>query len=140
TVTVASLGTEIQDTSPKFQTCLANVSLVQEGGAIITANAARVERFSITYTNQLSEDQNVVGSYYLDDVTLLQRTVTVDMDFVVKDAALYQAVYLNGGAIGNAWSPQIYRGALDVTLNSLNMIGATTQPYQLEFVFPGLDF
>lgn len=140
TVTTASLNTETQDSSPKFQTCLASVSLLQQGGATITANAAKVERFALTYTNQLSEDQSIVGSFYLDDITLLQRTVTVDMDFVVKDAALYQAVYLNGGAIPSAWSPQIYRGALGITLNSLSMIGATAQPYQLQFVFPGLDF
>lgn len=141
TVTVASLGAEVQDSSPKFQTCQAAISLQQEGGSgNISASAVKVERFSFNYTNQLSEDESVVGSFYLEDVTLLQRAVQVEMDFVVRDTSLYQAVYMNGGGIPGAWSPQIYRGSLVVTLNSTVNIGATTTPYQLQFTFPGLDF
>jgi hypothetical protein len=132
--------TETQDHSPKFQTCQAAITLTQEGGATISTNANKIERFSLNYANQLSNDESVVGSFYLQDVTLLQRTVTADMDFVVRDAELYKAVYLNGGAVGSAWNPQIYRGTLTLTLNSSVNIASTTQPYQLVLNFPGLDF
>lgn len=140
-VTGASLGSEVFDTTPQFQTCNAAVTLTPEGsGSNISSNAVKVERFSFTYNNSTTNDEFSVGNYYLEDVTLLQRTVTVDMDFVVRDSAVYQAVYLNSGAIPGAWSPTIYRGALTLTLNSGINVPSTTQPYQLVLTFPGLDF
>jgi hypothetical protein len=140
TVTIASLGTETFDTTPQFQTCVATVTLAAEAPSPSLTFPVNLERFSLNYTNVLSEDEYAVGSYYVQDSSLLQRTVTVDMDFVLRDTTLIQAAYLNGATIPNAWSPQIYRGALNVQLNSNTNIGATTQPYQLNFNFPGLDF
>lgn len=141
TITTASLGSEVFDSTPQFQTCQATVQLEQEGGSgNISADSAKTERLSMTYNSHLSNDEFSVGSYYLDDVTLLQRTVTCDIDIVVRDTALYRAVYLNGGAGAQAWSPTIYRGNLLVTLTTSTNIPTTTQPYSLTLNFPGLDF
>ena len=140
TVTVASLGAETMDSTPQFQTCNGTIAFIQEGGSTISANSLKVERLAFNYANNVSQDEFSVGNYYLEDITLLQRTVTVDMDFVVRDTALYQAVYMNAGTIPGAWSPQIYRGALTLTLNSTVNVPTTTQPYQLVLTFPGLDF
>jgi len=140
TVTSASLGTKTFDTSPQFQTCSATVALTQEGGSTISSNANKVERFALAFNNNLSNDELSVGNYYLDDITLLQRTVTVDMDFIVRDAALYQAVYLNGGSIPSAWSPILYRGTLALTLTGTSNIPTSSTPYSCVFNFPGLDF
>lgn len=138
---IASVGAVTTDSTPQFQTALASISLTQEGsGSNISANSIKMERFSLTLANNLSQDEFSVGNLYLDDVTLLQKTINVDMDLIIRDTALYQAVYYNGGSIPSSWSPTVYRGALTITLNSTTNIGTTTQPYQLVINFPGLDF
>jgi|SRR4029077_5292814 len=129
------------DSTPQFQTAVGSVSLIQEGGSgNISANSAKVERFSFNFTNTLSQDEYSVGNFYPDDITLLQRTTTADLDFTVRDSALYSAVYHNGASLPAVWSPTLYRGNLTVTLTSTALIPGTTQPYQLIINFPGLDF
>ncbi len=127
------------DNTPDFQTCVATVSFVnEEGDASISANANLVERISLDFQNHLSEDEFVVGSFYAVDSTLLQRTVNISIDTVIRDPALIRAVYRNGGT--GAWSPTIFRGHLHVSLLSTGLVPATTQPYQLDMDFPGIDF
>lgn len=138
---IASITSPTLDATQPFQTTQATVGLTQEGsGSNISANSIVMERFSMTMTNSISEDETSVGSFYLADITLLQRTLTVDMDLVIRDTALYQAVYYNGNSLPSAWNPTIYRGALNLVLNSSQLIGTTTQAYQLTLNFPGLDF
>lgn len=140
-VTPASLGTETFDTTPPFQTVQATISLTPEGsGSNISANSIKMERFSLNLANNLSEDEFSVGSPYLDDVTLLQKTATVDMDVIIRDTALHDAVYSNGSAAPSTWDPTVYRGALTITLTSGVNVPTTTQPYSLQAQFPGLDF
>lgn len=141
TITIASLGTETFDTTPAFQVCQAAITITNESSSPAITFPTKIERFSLGYTNNISEDEYSVGNYYMDGITLLQRTVTVNMDMVVRDTStFYAATYLNGGTVPSAWSPVVYRGALTITLNSLTNIGSTTQPYQLVLTFPGLDF
>lgn len=140
TITVASLPTETFDSTPQFQTCQAAITFVNESSSPSLTLQTKVERFSLQYANNVSEDEFSVGSFYLDDITLLQRTVMVNLDFIVRSTSFYQAAYLNGSTVPSAWSPQIYRGALTITLNSTSLIGTTLQTYQLVFTFPGLDF
>ena len=136
-----SIGAQTFDSTPQFQSSVGSVSFTQEGsGSNISANAIKFERASITNTNNLSEDEFSVGSFYADDVTLLQRTLDVSLDYIVRDEALYQAVYSNGGSIPTTWQPTIYRGTLTITLTSTANVVSTTQPYQLILSYPGLDF
>ncbi len=138
---IAAITSPTLDTTPQFQTALGTIALTQEGsGSNISANSIRMERFTLNMANSISEDEFSVGNLFLDNVTLLQKAVSVDMDVIVRDTALYQAVYLNGLAIPNTWQPAIYRGSLTITLTSTANIGTTTQPYQLVVNFPGLDF
>ena len=138
---ISTITSPTLDSTQPFQTTQATVALTQEGsGSNISANSIVMERFSMTMTNTISEDETSVGSFFLADITLLQRALTVDMDLVIRDSALYQAVYLNGGSIPGSWSPTIYRGTLTLVLNSSQLVGTTTQPYQLTLAFPGLDF
>lgn len=140
-VASASLGTKTFDTAPQFQTCLASVSFTPEGsGSNISVNSVKSERFAFTYNNNLSNDEFSVGNFGLDDITLLQRTVTAEMDFIARDSALHDAVYYNGSSAPSAWSPTIYRGTLAVTLTSTANIPSTSTPYSCTFNFPGLDF
>lgn len=137
---IAGLPTETFDSTPAFQATSATVTIAAESPSPALTFPTKVERYSMSYNNNISQDEFSVGNLFLDNITLLQRTVQVSMDIVVRDTVFYQAVYLNGGTIPNAWSPAIYRGALTVTLNSTSNIPSTTQPYQLALTFPGLDF
>lgn len=134
-------ATETFDSSPPFQTCLGTIALNGEiSGVPISATSNKMENISVQFGNNLSQDEFSVGNFYADNSTLLQRTVSVSMDFIIRDSGLYQAVYLNGGTIPGAWSPTILRGALSATLTSGTNVPGTTQPYSLAFTFPGLDF
>jgi hypothetical protein len=136
-----TIGTKSFDNAPPFQTCLASLNLTQEGsGTNISSNSVKVERLGFNYNNNLSNDEFSVGSFSLSDITLQQRAVTVDIDFVVRDAAIYEAVYYNGGGLPSSWSPTIYRGNLSVLATSTANIPSTTTPYSCQFNFPGLDF
>jgi hypothetical protein len=111
------------------------VNLVNEvGNASISANSILPERVTVDFQSRISEDEYVVGSYYPQDVTLLQRVLNVSYDTVIRDAALIRAVYRNGGS--GAWSPTIFRGHMTLTLNSSQLVGATTQPYQMIIDLP----
>jgi hypothetical protein len=137
---IALPGTETMDTSPSFQTALATLSLTQEGGSsIIGVNT--IENLNLSFTNNLSNDEYGVGSLFLTGITLLQRLCTVDIDVIVRDTNLYNAVYYNGGSSPQSLSPTLYRGSLTVTLTSSSYIpNSNNTPYSLQIVFPGLDF
>jgi len=140
-ITVASLATKTFDNTPPFQTCLAAMSFKKQGeGTNISANSVKVERLGFTYNNNLTNDEFSVGNYGLDDITLQQRSVTVDMDFIIRDTKIYEAVYYNGATAPTAWSPAIYRGNLGLTATSTANIPTTSTPYSCVFNFPGLDF
>lgn len=127
------------DFGPVFQTCRATVSLVNEsGGVAISPNSALVDSVSLDFTSRLSEDEYVVGSYTPVDITLLQREVSIGYDLVIRDPALRRAVYQNGASTN--WASTVYRGHLSITLDSGQVIGTSTQNYQLTIDIPGMDF
>lgn len=137
----ATLSSKTFDNTPPFQTCLAAMSLKQQGvGTNISSNSVKVERLAFSYNNNLTNDEFSVGNFALDDITLQQRAVTVDIDYIVRDPAIYEAVYYNGGGLPSAWSPTIYRGNLSLTATSTANIGVTSTPYSCVFNFPGVDF
>jgi hypothetical protein len=137
----STIGGQTFDSTPQFQASVGSVTFTPEGnGSNISANSTKFERISITNTNNLSQDEFSVGSFYADDVTLLQRTLEVSLDIIVRDSALYEAVYANGNAVPTSWDPTVYRGTLTVTLNGTANVPTTTQPYQMILAFPGLDF
>lgn len=139
-IALPSIGTEVTDSTPFWTTCTAAVSLLDESNSTAYSNAfaTSVERVSLQYGNQLSQDEFVIGSMTPTGSTMLQRSAQVSLDFIVKDKKLWEAVYLNGATSG-APSAAIKRGALTLTLTSDQNITATTQPYTLTFTFPGLD-
>jgi hypothetical protein len=127
------------DNTTAFNTCVGTVTLNDEvGNSPISANSSLAERISLNFQNNVSQDEFAIGSYYAVDSTLLQRRVDVSFDTVIRDPALIRAVYRNGGT--SAWSPTIFRGHLHITLTSTDVIPSTTQNYQLDIDFPGIDF
>lgn len=127
------------DSTGFFVACSGSISFVDENTSVSFSPtlANSIDRVNLAFRNNLSQDQFVVGSYYPTGVTLLQRTVTATLDVIIRDKAVWEAIYLNGGS--SAWSPTVKRGTLAITLTAANNIGASTQPWQLTFNFPGLD-
>ena len=128
---IAGADVVAQD-GPVFVTCAADVT---EGGAPFI-----VDRIGVELGAQLTDNEFRVGSYYLDDITLLQRAVTIQADVRIKARDLWAKVYRNNGAaptgsgIG-AWSPVLYRTGLVLTLQT-----AETTPQFLKIEIPGIDF
>lgn len=128
------LGADVfVEDAPVFLTCITDVS---SGGAPFI-----VDRLTIEMGAQLTDNEFRVGSYFLDDITLLQRMVQISADVRLKSRDLFSKVYRNGaaapasGARGK-WSPTIYRSDLRVQM----LTGEATQPQALELIIPGLDF
>jgi hypothetical protein len=120
------------DDEPTFITCNADVT---EGGAPFV-----VDRISLEAGAQLSDNEFRVGSYYLDDITLLQRAVTIQADVRIKARDLFAKVYRNSaaapaaGALG-AWSPVLYRSGIVIELRTAEVV-----PQVLRIELPGVDF
>lgn len=115
-----------------FITCSASVS---QGGLDFI-----VDRFSFDIGANLTDNEFRVGSYFLDEITLLQRMVSITADVRIKSRDLFAYVYRNGaaapsGAALGAWDPVIYRTDVSLTLNT-----AETNPQQLILTLPAVDF
>lgn len=127
------------DNTPVFNACQGSVVLQNEvTGLNISANASKAERITLDWQNDVSQDEFSVGNYVPDDITLLRRVVNISYDLIIREPDIIRAVYRNGGS--GAWSPTIYRGHLHLTLSSTQNITGTTQPFQLDMDFPGIDF
>jgi hypothetical protein len=126
---------------------------VPDGPVFLTAHAQVlsegvefiVDRMTIEIGLQLTDNEFRVGSYYLDDITALQRAVTVTCDVRVKSRDLWSKVYRYGGAAPAAgaigsWSPIIYRAGMSLKLFSNAPVTGTAPPQYLEIAMPALDF
>jgi hypothetical protein len=117
---------------PAFATC---ISSVNEGGAEFI-----VDRVALELGSQLTDNEFRVGSFFLDDITQLQRAVQIQMDVRIKRRDLLAKVYRNSaaapgaGALGS-WSPTIYRSSLSIRMNT-----AETATQYLQIDLPGVDF
>lgn len=122
---------ETYDSSPVFETTSGSVKF---GGDA----TKKVTRLTLDFANGLSRDERLIGSYYLDDITMLRRTLRITADCFVDSAAWYQQVY-NGAAGADAWSPTIVSTDLDVKINTGGHITGSTHGY-LRIVVPNIDF
>lgn len=81
----------------------------------------------------------VLGSPYLDDVTIVNQVVTVDATLKWKDATLYRAI-LNGSSTGTAYAGQTFEQDFDLVVYAPETIpstaGVTDRKYELRFSVP----
>lgn len=121
------------------------------GEPFITTNASVrmgnedfiVDRITLNIGAQLTDNEFVVGSYYLDEITMLQRMASAVADVRIRGATARQLmarVYRNGAAAptGTAvgdWSPVIFRSPLTITLQTTE-----TPAQSLTIHFPSIDF
>jgi hypothetical protein len=137
---VAVPGSETFDNSGDFVACQGSISFLDESTSLPFSSALSsnsIERITIAFNNNLATDEYVVGSYYTQGIALLQRTVSLTFDVIIRDKNLHEAIYNNGGS--GAWSPTIKRAAVTVVLTSTTNIPGTTQPWQMTFTLPGID-
>ena len=115
-----------------FLTCNADIT---EGGAPFI-----VDKVSMDIGAQLTDNEFRVGSYYLDDITMLQRSANFQADVRIKSRDLFAKVYRSSAAAPGAgqtgaWSPVLYRSAVSLELRT-----GETDPQFMRFDFPGVDF
>lgn len=99
-------------------------------------------RLNIGFANQLSNNEHVVGSYYLQDITNMARTANVTYSVYMKNPDLYARTYAYGADIVNqdsGWSPQIWKGKLYTKMLG-GSIGSTSDKFTIEIEIPEMDY
>jgi hypothetical protein len=102
-----------------------------------SATALPVTAASVSLTNaplDIRQERNF-GSPYLDEITVVGRSLTVDLVVKWKDPQLYRDI-LTGSTTGTQWTAAPYVSDLDIYTRSPNNMGALTSPYELRFVAP----
>lgn len=129
-VTGSQAATGVESKLP-FVSMVGSANLDNIAGTTVPAT-----RIALDFANQLTEDEFVISSYYLDNISLLGRSLNVTFDTFVRDATLWRKVYRNNAAsLGTgAWDPTVYTGSLDVTVK------IATGTSALRVRIPKMDF
>lgn len=91
--------------------------------------------FSCTINNNVEDDDFRIGSKYVGDLTDKGRDVSGSFTIRHEDATMFKkAVW--GSTSATEPGGQSYKGALVVTVEAFEMIGATAEPYGFTLTFP----
>jgi hypothetical protein len=143
-----SVGAQIAGNGPVFQMVDATVKLdtnVSGDPGAVTENVNyNPTRLSIGFMNELTQNEFVVGSFFLQDITNISRSAQISYGLYLRDAEIYNRVYNHGaatadGLTGADWSSEIWKGALEVTLTA-GAIGATADDYTIVISIPEMDY
>jgi len=143
------VGKQLAGNGPFFQMVDAIVKLdTNVGGSPgpVAANANyNPTRLNIAFANELTQNEFVVGSYFLQDVTNISRSAQVTYGLYLRDAEIYSRVYAHGnmpadGSAGASWNSEIWKGALNVTLASNAVIPGQSIRYEIVIDIPELDY
>lgn len=85
----------------------------------------------VDFANVLTNNEFVIGSYQLNDVTLLSRAVGITWTGIIEDDAMWRAMYY-GSTTGTTWSTDPVLAKCLVKAVSGQVITGTTQ-YSLQF-------
>lgn len=141
----SSVGAQKAGNGLPFQSVDAIVKLDSNNseapGAVIAKESLLPTRLNIGFANQLSTNEHVVGSYFLQDITNQSRTANVTYSVYLKDPDLYMRTYTHGKSTtaDAAWSSRIWKGALEATLVG-GKIGATADNYTMKINIPEMDY
>lgn len=92
---------------------------------------------NVTLTNaplDIRQEKNF-GSPYLDEVTVVGRSLTVDLILKWKDPELYRDI-ITGSTTGTQWTAAPFVSDLDIYARSPEVIPSQTTPYELRIVAP----
>lgn len=145
-----AVGAQIAGNGSPFQMVDALVKLDRNfagtPGAVAEYAPYNPTRLNIAFNNELTQNEFVVGSHFLQDITNLSRTAQITYSVYLRDADLYSRVYNHGYAAVNgrtSWSSEVWKGALEVTLYGgliqPNKKGAT-EKYMLKINIPEMDY
>ena len=121
------VGAQLAGNGPVFQMVDAVVKLdtnVSGSPGPLAANVAyNPTRLNIGFTNELTQNEFVVGSFYLQDVTNISRSAQITYGLYLRDAEIYSRVYAHGnmsadGLTGAPWDSEIWKGKLNVEMIS----------------------
>lgn len=101
-------------------------------------------RLNIAFNNELTQNEFVVGSFFLQDITNIARSAQITYNLYLRDAEIYNRVYNHGyaaadGSTGAEWSSEVWKGALEVDLLG-GPIGATGDNYEINISIPEMDY
>jgi len=124
-----------------FQTCTGQVTL--DGST--TSNDAKATNVTVDLVNGLTNDEFSIGSYFLDDITLLSKSARVSYDLILRDRALWAKVFRNNAAQPStgqtgAFDPLVFQGSLKVRAVTGADLPGTARKGSLELEFAKLDF
>ena len=81
----------------------------------------------------------IIGDYHPDDFAVLNRSVVITWVYKWQDDALYRQILANAGTGASiAWSPISYKSSFELLVETPNVIGATSQAYQLYCYAPSV--
>lgn len=146
--TDVQIGGQIAGNGLPFQMVDAIVRLDGNDAGSPTAPVANQDynptRLNIGFNNELSQNEFVVGSFFLQDITNLARTAQITYSLYLRDAEIYNRVYNHGyaaadGSTSQGWSSEIWKGALNVDLLGGD-IGSTSDRYKISITIPEMDY
>lgn len=100
-----------------------------------------ITQANVTLTNaplDIRQEKNF-GSPYLDSVTVVGRSLTIDMILKWTDPELYRDI-ITGSTTGTQWTAAPYVSDLDVYVQSPNLISGQASPYQLRIQAPSVMY
>ena len=99
-------------------------------------------RLNIGFANQLSTNEHVVGSFYLQDITNQARSANVTYSVYLTSPELYMRTYANGASAQSdaAWSSQIWKGKLFLGMSGDFINGNSGDRYKIEVNIPEMDY
>lgn len=116
-------------------------------GPVAQKQSLNPTRLNIAFANELSSNEFVVGSYYLQDITNLSRTANITYSVYLTDPDLYARTYSYGKDIANveaAWSPKVWKGALELTMSGGQIgnvtVGGNPLNYNIKVTIPEMDY
>ena len=143
-----SVGAQLAGNGLPFQMVDAIVKLDSNNAGEPDAPVENVNynptRLNIGFNNELTQNEFVVGSFFLQDITNISRTAMVTYSLYLRDAEIYNRVYNHGagnalGTVGAAWASEIWKGALNVSLTG-GEIASSGVNYEIVIDIPELDY
>jgi hypothetical protein len=144
----ASVGAQIAGNGLPFQMVDAVVQLdtnvTANPGALAVNTDYNPTRLNIGFNNELTQNEFVVGSFFLQDITNISRSAQISYSLYLRDAEIYNRVYNHGaaaadGSTGSAWSSQIWKGKLNVSMAG-GQIASSGTNYNITVDIPEMDY
>ena len=141
------VGRQTAGNGRPFQSVDATVKLDTNVAGVESAVAADTDfnptRLNIGFANQLSTNEFVVGSFFLQDITNLARTANVTYSVYLKNPDLYARTYAHGANIQTSdasWSSQIWKGAMELTMTGHYISGNSGDRFSIKVIIPEMDY